>query len=1097
MPDLATSSRFEVFVGREREFAQLRDALDEGAEKRGRLFLISGEPGIGKTRLADQLAGAAKDRNLRVLWGRCWEGDGAPAYWPWIQVIRALVASLDADGRHQLLESERAVPIVDTIAQIVPELFASRSARPTVARPAPSQFVLFDSVATLMREAARLGPMVILLDDLHDADVASLTMLQFVARELWTTGVLLIGTYREAEMQRSPALSAQIGELAREARSLPLAGLSSEEIADFFHQVVGRTPDADLTLQLHEATAGNPLFVDGIVRGLIAQPGRHESHDMFNIPHSVREAIARRLAKLSEPTQAALQVAAAIGNEFDAAICGRVKEVSQEQVNSWLDEGARDGIAIALGQGRYRFAHALIRASIYDALDTNTRGRLHGAIGCAMEEQYAQNIDAHLDELAHHFREAGIKGKAIDYSHRAGRAAFAVFAYAVAAAHWSVASALTVGQRDKRRAEILYWLGRMEAFFLDPSRGIAHLEESLRLYQELGEEAWAARLNVTVGLANVFLVDFAPEMNVARSLEYFRQAQEWKGEWDDPTMEAWLHRGISVALFQRVRIEEALASARRAYQIWRELADPQWLDAGAWIAQLLSIQGRRREAAAMQQEVLLALQGVRDPAVVYAAIWSIGWAHMVMLNPAEARRCFTTIVQDERMSAHQRSGGFEFLFQTEVLAGNVARARELAAAHRANPEFRAGLARAEGDFEAAAEMARTMIEWGRRTGHLWDVVVTLPALAASLNLAGDPKQGLELLDEAMQLYEPSNFWLETGVRPSAASLEIILGRPERAEAHLQVARAILAKGEDWTGRAGLTYLAEGRLAAAVGRPFTEHFEKAIATFKRYCLPVEEANTLMSWGTALLGEGNRAEADAKFDAAIEIYRRCGAGQRWIDRVEAARNKPLPAPSQDRKPSSTFQRDGDFWTIAHDSKTSRVRNVKGLAYIAHLLGRPGERVHVIDLVQAIEGGADTPREDSTARTQGLAVQRGLGDAGNIIDAQALDEYRRRQSELRSELEAAQRDNDPGRIEAAQHEFEMISDALTDALGRGGRTRRKFSHKERARSLVTKHIRSAIDLIRRNDPPLATHLDRCIHTGSHCAYLPESREKIDWQI
>ena len=1105
-----TPSRFEAFVGRELELAQLRHALEEARDGQGRLFLIYGEPGIGKTRLADQVAGLATASAMRVLWGRCWEGDGAPAYWPWIQVIRALVDSLDSDSCHLVFESEHAAPMVETIAQIVPELFAvaPRSVRPARlagSDSSQSQFRLFDSVATLLKDAARLGPMVIFIDDLHDAESASLAMLRFIAREVKTCAILIVGTYRDAEAQRSPALSKQIGDLAREARPLQLAGLSSAEVGKFFNLVIGEEPDKALVGRLFEATAGNPLFVDGIVRGLVAQrdQGRDTSSDeTFSAPHDVREAIVHRLAKLSDHTRAVLEVAAAIGNEFDSTICMRAMGLAREQLNSRLDEAARDGIVVALGPERYRFAHALLRASIYEALDTNTRVRLHSSIGTAIEEQYADNVAAHLDELAHHFRAAGITEKAIDYSRRAGIAARLVFAYAAAAEHWRAAIALTEGQRDARRANILFRLGEAEAFFIDPTRGIAHLEEALGLYRELNDNAWVAALNLTLGLALVFLADFAPGMNVARTLDHFRQGQEWHGEWpvNVNTSPGWVHRGMSVALFQQVRIEEALTSARRALQIWREAFNPQWVDGGAWVAQLLTIKGRHREAAAMRQEVLLALQEVRDPGICSAAIWSAGWSQMTMMNPVEARRLFTMNIEREGLSSYQRERSFEFLVMTELQMGNLARARELAAAHSTNPQFRSSLAVFDGDFERAVELQRSMIEWGRRTGHLWDMTSAFPVLASTLNLLDDPKQALEILEEDMRLYDSSVYFLEMGVRPMAASLELIVGRPDRAEAHLQVCREILAQGENWSGREGLVHRAEGRLAAAVGQSFKEHFENAITIFKRYSLPFDEADSLTSWGSALLGIGNREEADAKFGAAIAIYRRCGMGQRWIDRVEAARSKP-PSASITRSPdtnlSSVFRREGDFWAIAHNGKTARVRNIKGLGYIAHLLGRPGVRVHVIELVRAVERGADLIVDGATARGQGLTVERGLGDAGEMLDTQALNEYRRRQTELRGELEAAQRDNDPGRAEVARHELESITAELSAAVGSGGRGRKASAHTERARSLVTKHIRSGLDLIRRSDPALVTHLDRSIHTGIHCAYLPEPGEKIDWQI
>ncbi len=1096
---------FDNFIGRKRELAELNAALDDASSGRGRLLLISGEPGIGKTRLAEEVGREAGARGIRTVWGRCWEGGGAPAYWPWIQVIRALVAALDSTTRRAIIESEQTYSTIEAVAQIVPELHRGPSARrlPLLPPMDPEQarFRLFDAVATLLKIFGGVGPLVIILDDLHDADISSLLTLRFVARELDRIAMLIVGTYRDLEVRSVPELAQQIGALSREARSLPLVGLSEAEVGQFYRAMAGQVPEGELASRLHSATAGNPLFVDGIVRDLVSEreggrliaPSEH-----FRTPHTLREAIRRRLATLLEPTQSLLNIAAVVGNDFAGELCRKVAAISQEESNSRLDEAAAAGILIKLENDRFRFAHALIRSALYEALDTNRRISLHREVAEALQQLHAQTLSAHLDELAHHYRAAGLTEKAIEYSSRAAKAAYGVYAYVLAARHWRAVDKMTTGHRDARRADMLFGLGQVEAFQLDPAAGIAHLEQALELYRELKIHERIASINVTLGLAQVFLADFAPQMNVERSLEYFRKGQEWQGEWTDPLTPGWLHRGMSVALFQQVRIEEALASARRATELWRELSGPMWIHAGAFFAQLLSIKGRHRESAAMRQGVMQALQETRDPTLLHVAVWSAGWTNMTMLNPAEARRLFTMAVEREGMPPNLRQRALEFLAMTEISSGNSQRAKEIAAAHPINPQFQASIAMFDGDFEGAIERQRTMIEWARRTGHLWDVATSLPALAGSYRLAGDPKQALELIEEALRLYHPTDYWLESGVRPLAATLEIEADRPERADAHLQICREILAQGEDWLGRAAIIERAEGRLAAAQRRPFAPHFEKAVAISKRFALPLEEADTLSSWGSALLSTGNRAEADAKFAAAIEIYRRCGAGQCWIDRVAAHRSdgRGTVQPNARAAANSMFKREGD-WVITHDGQTFRMRGIKGLAYIAHLLGRPGERVHVIDMVQAIEGGAATENRSDLVVLEGMKVQRGLGDAGQTLDAQARDEYRRRRDELRVELEDAQGQNDPGRIEGARRELEVLTDELSAAIGRGGRARKNFAHGERARSLVTKHIRTGLELIRRHDARLGDHLDRSIRTGAFCAYLPEAGEKIAWEL
>ena len=176
-----------LFVGRERELAEVRAAIDDARAGRGRLVLFTGEAGIGKTRLADESARLATTEGMRVRWGRCWEGGGAPAHWPWIQVIRELVADPDAPSVRS-----RNLPV--EIARILPEL-SSEAPEPEARVDAEqARFRLFDAVATLLREAAREHPIVIVLDDLHEADTASLEMLQFTARVLHDANVLIVGT---------------------------------------------------------------------------------------------------------------------------------------------------------------------------------------------------------------------------------------------------------------------------------------------------------------------------------------------------------------------------------------------------------------------------------------------------------------------------------------------------------------------------------------------------------------------------------------------------------------------------------------------------------------------------------------------------------------------------------------------------------------------------------------------------------------------------------------------------------------------------------------------------------------------------------------
>src|SRR5215469_15221463 len=326
------------FVGRESELAELRVGLADVTAGHGHLFLLSGEPGIGKTRLADEFGRLALAQGARVAWGRCWEGGGAPAYWPWIQVIRACLTGTDAEQRAAILSAEAAPQVTQDVAQLLPEL---RVAHPTPRPPGPqptdpeqARFQLFGSVTTLLRNVARIEPLVIVVDDLHDADHPSLQLLKFIAGHSTDARILLVGTYRNTEVRQSQELRRLIGDLSREGHSLLIPGLSEAEVGEFVASSSGKEADEKLVSGLYQATDGNPLFVDGVVR-LLASEGKLNGKgagDAFKIPEGVQESIRRPLVKLAEETNRILSIASVIGNQFETQLLAHVSGFAPEEI---------------------------------------------------------------------------------------------------------------------------------------------------------------------------------------------------------------------------------------------------------------------------------------------------------------------------------------------------------------------------------------------------------------------------------------------------------------------------------------------------------------------------------------------------------------------------------------------------------------------------------------------------------------------------------------------------------------------------------------------------------------------------------------------
>src|SRR4051794_4224262 len=441
-----------LFVGREAELAALDEALDDACAGRGGIFLLVGEPGIGKSRLAEELLAHARGRGARVLVGRCWEAGGAPAYWPWVQSLRAHVRDApDAELRAELGHGAAQ------LAQILPDL---RQRLGDLPEPPPleadsARFQLFDAAAEFLRAIAARRPLVLFLDDLHAADTPSLLLLQFLARELGDARLLVVGACRDVDPLPGRALTETLAELGREpgTRRLNLRGLSEADVAEY----VELTAAEVAAPALYEETEGNPLFVGELVR-LAAVEGA------LTIPQGVRDVIARRLTFLSDEANRVLVLASVLGREFDLDTLAALAGITPDVALDVLDEAMTARVVASVGP-RLRFAHVLIRDTLYEGLTTARRVRLHRLAVEALEARYGAEPGPFLAELAHH----AIAGSDFERGGRfalgAGDRAGGQHAYEEAARLYTMAlDALELSRPDDDagRCELLLRLGAAE-----------------------------------------------------------------------------------------------------------------------------------------------------------------------------------------------------------------------------------------------------------------------------------------------------------------------------------------------------------------------------------------------------------------------------------------------------------------------------------------------------------------------------------------------------------------------------------------------------------------------------------------------------------
>ena len=952
----------EQFVGRECELAQLSGALDQAVTGHGRMFLVSGEPGIGKTRLADEFFARAQARDIRVIWGRCWEGGGAPTYWPIIQIIRACAERPDFA---QLAEA--LGPGVEQVAALAPEIVRPapiHGERAGLQRldPERARFRLFDAVATLVKSVAQREPLIIVIDDLHDADLAALQMVCFLAHALKDSPVMLLATHREAEVEHSPELRGLFAELARESDQLPLRGLSLDDAAGLVRDRTGVVPDDRFLTTLHQTTGGNPLFLGGVVQMLMTEGKLEHSERLtaadLKLPVNVRNAIARQLSGLSERTNSLLVVASALGVEFELAPVERVAAIPTREILDSLDEaaGARIIAAVSESRGHYRFTHAVIRSTIYDSLGFKERVELHRRIGEKLEELYSCYTDSHLAELAHHFVGAIPlldAHKAIDYSIRAGRAAYEVFAFEDAAFHWRAALAL-MQDSDPQRAWLLERLGRPHILGLEKS-GIDYLKEALRIYERLGKTESAARVQLNLGHMLRGANDLS-QRDFTLALTYLRSAESVLSASQNPRLQASLYMGLSDVAWELARAEEGFAASAHAMKICEPLGDELlWVGAAIAHACSLNSSGRQAEGFSLLAQAWQKADRLDNAAAASIAASQICYHHYLLWNPTEGEGWARRELSRVRLAQAPglRKELIHSLSHAYLCTGEPLETKRLAA--EAGCLFvEASVAFYYGEWEEAERVFRRDLEvQGQGTGRPVQEFFAMLGLARIHRASERLSKAEGLLKKALAIVHGQIVHLEIDVRSELALLYGERGDSKKAQPHLERVREIVASGENWEGLEGHVKRAEGAVAAVEHRleEARQQFESAVGIACLYQVPWDEAEAFFCWGRANMSMDQYGTAVEKFDSAVEIYQHIGASKRWIDRACSMRSKAKAGATRIKPPQvdGTFHSDGDFWTVGIGTAAGKIKDLRGMHYIFYLLQHPGERIHVRELAQ----------------------------------------------------------------------------------------------------------------------------------------------------
>jgi predicted ATPase/KaiC/GvpD/RAD55 family RecA-like ATPase len=491
-------------VDRTEEMNVLKEAVYRAVHGEGGLVFIHGEAGIGKTRLVRELGAYARSRGVQILYGRCpalFRMDGVPPYILWKEVIKDYLETCNPEQLYRVIGYYPA-----EVAKLVPELSQKLRTIPQSFPISPEleQNRLFEAVSQFITNISRETPLLVVLDDLQWTDPSSLLLLHYLARDVQKTPLLLLGAYRSTDIDSKHPFAPVLAELKRERlpQSVPLTRMSLEDTSEMIRQILEQD---DITPEfcrlVYDKTRGNPFFVEEVTESLkeIGVIYREENKwkikqvSEIEFPETVKNVVKARLGRLDDEYQNVLTLASFVGNDFTVEALCAITGFDESKLLELMEELFKTGLIkekVIRGEGVCSFADILVRDVVYEEVSPLKRKKLHGVVGCALEQLYAGKVDEHLGELASHFLESGNKDKALDYYLQAGERAVKIYANSEAAFYFESALELLEKKQGETREKgrVLERLGDIKSLVGEYDASMKYWNDKLLLLEQRHEE---------------------------------------------------------------------------------------------------------------------------------------------------------------------------------------------------------------------------------------------------------------------------------------------------------------------------------------------------------------------------------------------------------------------------------------------------------------------------------------------------------------------------------------------------------------------------------------------------------------------------------